>query len=443
MKLPAFINKHFDHHEKEIAVGSLFAFIYRILGLGLTYLLIYIINDFYGINAYGIYSICVSTLLFFSIIGSQGLNTSILRYVGQFNNPDAAGSLKALYKQVVKILIVVTPPLSVLLYLTSDLIAEKVFQTAVYSEVLRYAAIIAPVYTLYLVSVEYIRGLKKLIFSELLRSVFIPLVCIILLLIFSARTEFVLTPIYVYGAGILMAFVLASAIIIKLLGRIKTASVGSKLGVRDLLWVSWPMFLCAIGVYLMDNLGLFLVQSFFDETKVGLYSIVIKFSVLITIILTGINTIAAPKFAELFWANKHEELKRTVLFSAKTSFFLSTPIFLILITIPELLLSIFDIEENYAATMLIIVAVGQYINVLTGSVGAFLNMTGNQIINRNIVIMSTIITVILSVVLINYYGMIGIAIATALGYAILNVSRAVYIYKKFDIKTFYLPFVSR
>ena len=443
MRLPAFINKHFNIHEKEIAIGSAYAFFYRILGLGFTYILIYIINEIFGTDAYGIFSICVSTLLFFSIIGSQGLNTSILRYVGQFNNPDEAGNLKLLYKQAIKIIWFITPILSVLLFVFSDLIAAELFHNIVYSKALKLTSFIAPVYTFLMISVEYLRGLKKLVFSELLRSVAVPFTCIILLLALKTYSNYILTPVIVYGIGVTLAASMATFLILSQLKRIKHTAVTAYLKLRDLLWVSWPMFICAIGIYIMDNLGLFLAQSFFDESTVGVYAIVLKFSVLITIILTGINTIAAPKIAELFWARNRPELKKTVKFSAKTSFYLSTPIFLILVFFPRTLLSIFNINEEYAAIMLIIIAIGQYINVLTGSVGVFLNMTGNQKINRNIVVISTFLTIVLSIYLIKIYGMIGLAIATAFGYILLNVTRAVYVYKKFEIKTFYLPFVSK
>ena len=442
MRLPAFINKHFNFHEKEIAFGSSFAFAYRIIGLGLTYLLIFIINKYFGTDAYGIYSICISTIYFFSLIGSIGLNTSILRYVGQFNNPEKAGNLKILYKQGVKIILLLTPPLSLLLYLFSDVIADKIFHNLVYAKALKYAAFIGPIYTCLIVSVEYLRGLKKLIYSELLRSVVIPSLCIIILYCLKTYSNEKLIPLMIYGVAVLCTILLATSIIIAKLRRITKPPSNTRLRIRDMLQVSWPIFLGAGGLYMMDNIGLFLVQSFFDETRVGVFSIVLKFSILITIILTAINTIAAPIISELFWGKKDEDLKRTVQFAAKTSFYLSTPIFLVLILFPAQLLAIFDINEQYAAIMLIIIAIGQYINVLTGSVGVFLDMTGNQKTNRNIIIISTTLTILLSFVLIKYYGMIGLAVATAFGFAFLNVVRTILVYRKFNVRTFYLPFLN-
>src|SRR5690606_5120108 len=183
-----------------------------------------------------------------------------------------------------------------------------------------------------------------------------------------------------------------------------------------------------LGVYLIDNIGLFLIQGFYDEEAVGIFSIVMKFTFVTTLILTGINTISAPKFSELFWLDNQIELKNAVAFSAKILFYLSTPIFLILILFPEELLGIFSVEAGYAARMLIIISIGQYVNVLSGSVGLFLNMTGNQKVNRNIILFTTFMALILNYVLIQYMGIVGIAWATMISLIFLNASRAIYIY---------------
>ncbi|MGH7006216.1 MAG: polysaccharide biosynthesis C-terminal domain-containing protein, partial [Alphaproteobacteria bacterium] len=73
-----------------------------------------------------------------------------------------------------------------------------------------------------------------------------------------------------------------------------------------------------------------------------------------------------------------------------------------------------------AHTPLVILAVGQLVNVSMGSVASLLNMTGHERDTTRIIFVGATLNVVLNVSLTPIWGMTGAAIATASGLIIWN-----------------------
>ena len=112
-----------------------------------------------------------------------------------------------------------------------------------------------------------------------------------------------------------------------------------------------------------------------------------------------------------------------------------------MIALSKIVLSYFGKEFLLGHNILIILVFGQIINAATGSVGIFLNMTGNQKVLRNIIIATAVFVVMGYYLVIPIYGMLGAAIISVIGTTILNVFSAIYVYRKLQYVTFYIPFL--
>lgn len=99
-------------------------------------------------------------------------------------------------------------------------------------------------------------------------------------------------------------------------------------------------------------------------------------------------------------------------------------------------MGLFGNEFLVGEVALIILSFGQFINAATGPVGNLLMMTGKQDVNRNIVIATTVITVILNAVLIPIYGIIGAAIVNVIGTILFNVIPYFLVKRYFGFYTF-------
>jgi O-antigen/teichoic acid export membrane protein len=124
-----------------------------------------------------------------------------------------------------------------------------------------------------------------------------------------------------------------------------------------------------------------------------------------------------------------------VKFSSKLIFWLSCPIILFIFLNSESLLRVFGYEFVNAEFSLRVLLIGQFFNILCGSVGYILMMTGNEKILRNIIISSALINIILNIILIPQFGILGAAIASAISMIIWNITALIYIYNKYNFST--------
>ncbi|MBT6456251.1 MAG: hypothetical protein HOK37_12010 [Gammaproteobacteria bacterium] len=119
---------------------------------------------------------------------------------------------------------------------------------------------------------------------------------------------------------------------------------------------------------------------------------------------------------------------------------IALPAFLLCLFFPQQLLLIFGTDYQQADSLLMILAFAQFINVFTGSNGYILMMTGHEREFRNIALLSAVLTVILSFILIPFFGAIGAAIATVLGFLTKNFGGTWIAYKK--TKVLSIPYLS-
>jgi len=428
-----------DIHLREILTGSAVTFVFKISGMLLGYLVVLIISRKYGAEGVGVYSLTLSILTFFSIIAMMGMNISILRYVGQFNKTREEYKLKLLYKYALELIIPFSLIIGILLYFFAEMIALKIFDNPVYIPALKFIAFLVPLMSLQNISVEYIRGLKKLKISEFLRSVNRPLINIILLIIISLFINDTLLPIYTLGAGIMASAMYAVYFITNYIKNIKPNKI-TNLNKKELVKTSMPMMMTAIIAFVLGNISLYMLEIYSTTEEVGLFSVVLKLSLLISLALEVVNTISAPKFSELYWTKKYDELQNIIMHSSKLIFFSSISIAVVMILLSNFILQLFGNDFKMVSNVLLILIIGQMVNASTGSVGVFLNMTGHQHIVRNVVFIIMLLSIFLNFLLVPSYGMIGAALATMIGSVLLNIILVLYVKMKLGYKTYYIPF---
>ena len=163
--------------------------------------------------------------------------------------------------------------------------------------------------------------------------------------------------------------------------------------------------------------------------SVAFFSVAQRVAMLTSFVLIAVNIVAAPRFAASAKQGKPEELRATSLLCSRLMIVLATPVLVFMLVFPEFILSFFGAEYKQASLILQILVIGQFINVVTGSVGFLLNMTGHEKDMRNVVLFSGPLALILGFLLTPIYGATGAAIATAIALASQNLI-AVYMVKK-------------
>jgi len=190
---------------------------------------------------------------------------------------------------------------------------------------------------------------------------------------------------------------------------------------RSLLHQGWPMLLVASGALILSWSDMIIIGMFLSEGDLGVYAVASRTVMVTMLILIAMNSITGPKYARLFSKNKIIEIARLAHVSSLILLtVVSIPTFIFLVY-PEWILGWFGLEFEVGASILSVLSVGQFINVSCGSVGYLLTMTGKEKVLRNIMLVTALVNIIVSLYLVKPFGVIGVAYATAFSVILWNV----------------------
>jgi O-antigen/teichoic acid export membrane protein len=175
-----------------------------------------------------------------------------------------------------------------------------------------------------------------------------------------------------------------------------------------------PLLLVSTSLVILSSIDTLMVGIFFDSKSVGLYSVALRLALLVSFVIQISNATVMPKCATLYNNGKLAELKVMV---QRTTFGLTiigllTVIFFVIAG--KWLLALWGEEFIAGYPLLVIIAIGQFVNMASGPVGSLLSMSGHEKILRNITIFSVLLNIGLNILLINLFGLIGVAMATAI-----------------------------
>jgi O-antigen/teichoic acid export membrane protein len=434
-----------DKDFREILAGTVATAALKVFGLGLSYFFVYIISARYGAKVTGIYSLTITVIMFSAMIGSLGFNSSVLRFSSQYGLQQRWGTLINIYRKMLFSSLAVSLILGAGIILASGRLAALLFKGMDFSWSVIIIGATVPLFTVLSLNTEVIRGLKKISESEFLRTVSINLCNLVLFFTIIHITGYSIhLPAISYSVAILLTCGL-SYIFLRRHYR-ETASEEEKHEVKSLkeiYQVSLPIYITVLLQAIMEYSGTLLLGYYRSAEDVGIYSVASKFALATSLVLAAINSIVAPKFAELYWNGRIDELKKIVVFSSQLIFWFTMPIIIIYLLVPGYLLSIFGPEFSEGSWALRILSIGQCVNALSGSVGYFMIMTGGQRIFRNIIITATVLNMTSNILLIPSLGIVGASIASAISLSFWNIAALLYIKSKYSINTFYFPLFAR
>ncbi|TWT92698.1 MATE family efflux transporter [Stieleria varia] len=185
--------------------------------------------------------------------------------------------------------------------------------------------------------------------------------------------------------------------------------------VKWFLAASLPLWGITMIAMLERWFGQLAVGVWCDVADVATFTVALRISMLISIVVMAVNGISFPTFASLHRENKLVELHRTAVMSAWLTFALGLPIAAIVFLFPDFLLGLFGKEFIGSGSLLRILVVGQIAAVASGATGGLLVMTGHQGTALRVSIIAMLFMLVLTVILAPWYGIYGVATANAVG----------------------------
>jgi O-antigen/teichoic acid export membrane protein len=420
----------------EVLKGASSAFAIRALGVGCGFAFNVLLGRVLGANGVGIYFLALTLTTIATIIGRMGLDHALLRYIAAGASIDEWKKVGGIYRKGMQLAICTSGLTSLLMFFLAPWIATFIFKEDTLIVPLRIMAVAVLPFSLFNLHAESLKALKATARATFTQGFGLPFLNLMILVFIadSAVTVKDITVIYLTSSTLIM--VVGIILWRRAVPRIK--QINGSFTYRQMLATSFPLFWVSGMSLLMNWTDTIMLGIWIDSRAVGIYGAALRTASLTSFILFAVNSIAAPKFSALYSQGQMECLGQLARRSSALMTFLASPILLMFIFFPQIILRMFGTEFIAASSSLIILTIGQFINVVTGSVGYLLIMTGYEKLMRNNIIFSSVLNVLLNVVLIPHLGIVGAALSTSISLSTMNLISATLVYSKLSILT--LPF---
>ena len=393
---------------KDILKGSFIIFIFKVFGAGSLFLIYKLIPEYYGVETLGIYTLIFALMMIGTVVSRVGLDIFVVRVLPSLE--DKPREISLFLRDVFKIITIGSIVVSILIFLLSDIIDKHFLKSIDASNYIIGLIFIILPFTFFNVMPEIFRGLHDIKIYSFFRNLSANASMAILLGI-GVLTGIKYSPIYMLYSSITIITTVMAFTLYKFLKE-RDIDIRVKGEYKDkILGYSYPMFLTSSVMFLMGYTDSFMISYYLDEYQVGIYSVCLNLSMILTFIPLAIGGFIAPKISQAHSKNDASKVKEIFSHSIKLITVVTIPVFFVLYTFPEVFLGFFGDEFVVATTTLLIINLGFLSEAMTAPVGFILNMTDNQHIFMKILITALVINIILNAILIPIYGINGAAIA--------------------------------
>lgn len=406
----------------------------RILGAMLGLAMGVLLARLLGPDGYGLFYLCVTIVLIMATLGRMGMESPLIKFMASSEAEGRPEKIRSYYREAMRLSLLASLGATCFLYLSLPYVGQVFPEVAGLKSALAIMGLAIVPSALLVLLGRCLQGLKRIKESLLILAVVVPF--------FASLFIFFLVPEYGLEAALwswLAANVL-TLILALIFWRGAVTQIYSltpiEINKTEFLASSMPMFAVILMNLLIVWLPTIILGMWVDASSLGIYSAANKVSLLMTFAQTAVNSIAAPKFAALYKQGDIDTLAAVAQKAARLLFLQALPFLLLLLFIPEIVLSLFGEEFTQGSVVLRILAFSQFINVMAGSVGYLLTMSGGERLMRSCLLASSIVCILLNFTLIPFYGLIGAAIASCITMATQMLIATVLVHQKLKIVVF-------
>jgi len=373
----------------------------------------------------GAYFLVFSVVSVMAMLGQLGLAQVALRFVAEsmgVGNPSAARRVVLQTMRMVMLGLVVLAGL--LLYKGSVWVAMGLFGSEPMAQVMGLIAAWVFVFGLQQWVAEVFRGFHDIrmatVFGGLLAGL-LSAIAFFGLWQLQGHSDLQQAVLLSVLAGV-VSVAISSLVLWRRLSSMES-SPGSESGnALSLLGIGWPLLVSNLTFFVITQVDLWVMGMFRPADEVAVYGAAVKTVSLVLMPLLIANAVVPPLISEMF---ARDELSRLESALRKVATLAGLPALLSLVVFlffgDQVLVLLFGEFYKAGGVVLIILSLGQMVNVWAGSCGLAMALTGHQLYLMAISLFCGVITVSMACLLVEDYGGVGVAIATATGVGLQNV----------------------
>lgn len=217
--------------------------------------------------------------------------------------------------------------------------------------------------------------------------------------------------------------------------------------IRTMIVFSGITFLSIIVNYIIFKTDNIVIGIFLSPEAITFYSIGFMLSDYITQIVTKMCVTFTPMFSEYEARGDQESFWRLLLTSSRFSTLIGIPAGLTAILIAKDFISLWLGERYHTAyTVMVILMISRMAGFPTASMSSMLYGIGRHHINLYTGVFEALLNIVLSVILVRYYGIVGVALGTMIPMVIANIFYPAFVcrnigldVKRWVVETFIRP----
>ncbi|MDY2587089.1 flippase [Winogradskyella aquimaris] len=440
--LNGLLNKlSFDKNSSEVFVQSFKSSIVKASGMAFGIIVSILLGRYLGPDGIGIINLSnrvVSILLLIALFGMQQVIVKEVSLgASKRDNKRIASNVVTTYffNGILSIFLV-----TVMILLTPWL-ANTVFDNPELEIPLLIFLIIAPFQVFARLFSSGLIGFRKIWQASLVdQALSLILVSIGLGVIVFFNLEFtVINVAWCYGISRILVFLVTGIYWHSLFKEYK--QVSNKL--KSILNMGFPMFVASLTASLSNNIDILFLGFLSTTYEVGLYTVAAKIAFMTSFFLAVAHSAISPKVAILYDDENKAPLEKMIQTITLILVILGVLSLLIFVIFGHTLLGIWGTEFREAYLLLVILSIGQFVNIATGTVGSLFSMTGFE---KNLLWINVIylgFNICISYVLISMYGALGAAVAMAVSVALFNIFKVIMVKRLVGINLISIGFLKK
>ncbi len=395
--------------------GAGIVFVMMVLSYFLGYVFRVIIARELGVASYGLVYAIIALFGFFSLFMSLGLESALVKYIAEFKAENKPEKIKGSIIIVLFSKLLLSAIVCGVLILFSDLIASEYFKTpeaSILIKIYGVGILFSAIITTMKASFQGFQSMKYFSTIDFTKSIIVLCITIFLLLIGFKE----LAPILGFAIAwiVFLPLIYLHLLIRKVFPeflRIKAELTRSL--AKKLFRFGIPIIFVGLAGMIFGYTDTVMLTYFRSLNEVGLYNAALPTMKLIGVMGVAIISVLFPMSSELWVKKRKDQLSKGLGILYKYVLILIFPIALLMFLFPEIILGIlFGGEFRQAGNVLRILAVGYFINTLSGVNTTVLSGIGKPKEVSKIMLSGAALNLVLNLILIPGYGMEGAAIST-------------------------------
>src|SRR3989344_2197570 len=405
-----------------LAKSSMLVFVGVILSkiLGYTYRII--VARYYGPEVYGLLVLSLTIVGWFALFSLLGFDTGVLRYLSLYSAKKQDNKISYIMKFSLSLLLITGIAAGILLFIFSDIIAEKVFSNSQLSIFLKLFSLTIPLTSLKAVFFPLMQVYGRYGWVLFASKILDPLVKVIVLvaLIFLGVNSINVPISYLLAAIFVSLFVyLFCRISFKKIFKIKPRK--NKQLSKEIISYSWPLLFFTISMFLFYQEDSFMIGLLKTVEDVGFYNAAVPISLLLVTSISLFSYMFFPIINQQYAKGNKEIVKQLSQQTGKWVYMLSLPLFILFIVFPGTFIKILFGEEYLVAiNALRFLSIGAMFANLSSISNQLLSMQGKSKLILKDILFVLGLNAILNLILIPVYGITGAAIATMISMIVLG-----------------------